>query len=361
MRRYYLDNIRGGIILLVMFYHIFYIFNSVGVISNIPVQGIPQLDVVLYVLYPWFMAVLFVIGGMSARYALQKRSNKVFLKERVKRLLVPSIGVMLLLGWTSGYITCQYVDMFGGNGDKIPGIVKYFIYALNGIGPLWFAHELFLASVLLIIVRAIDQKDKLWQLGGKVNGIGILLLFFAVWGSAQILNTPVITVYRHGIYIFMFLLGYYVFSHEHIQEILKKWHLQLFIIAIGCGTVYTLYYYGKNYTDLENLKSLLTNLYLWFMTLAVLGCGKAWLDKETGFTKYMTPRTFGLYVLHYPILLLIAYGLITFMKLPMLMNYIVIGVLEFILVPCVLEIIRRIPGLRFWLLGITKKKSESLM
>lgn len=360
MRKYYLDNVRGGIILLVMFYHIFYIFNSVGAISNIPIQGIPQLDVVLYILYPWFMAALFLIAGMSARYALQKRTGKVFFKERVKRLLVPSLGVMMILGWTSGYITCQYVDMFGGKGDSIPGIIKYLIYALNGIGPLWFAHELFLASMVLLLLRVIDKKDKIWQLGEKVNGTLIVLLFFAVWGAAQILNTPVITVYRHGIYIFMFLLGYYIFSHDRVQAILEKWHLPLLIIAICCGIAYTVYYYGKNYADLKYLKSLLTNLYLWFMTLAVLGCGKAWFNKETRFTKYMTPRTFGFYVLHNPIMLLIAYAVVTYMKLPMFMNYILIGVLEFILVPCILEVVRHIPGLRFWLLGISKKKADNV-
>jgi acyltransferase family len=36
------------------------------------------------------MVLLFVVAGMSARYSLQKRSNKEFLKERVTKLLVPS-------------------------------------------------------------------------------------------------------------------------------------------------------------------------------------------------------------------------------------------------------------------------------
>lgn len=52
MRKYYLDNLRYGIVLLVIFYHIVYLFNSLGVITNVVIPGIPQMDVFLYLIYP---------------------------------------------------------------------------------------------------------------------------------------------------------------------------------------------------------------------------------------------------------------------------------------------------------------------
>ena len=76
MRKYFSDNLRCGIVLSVIFYDVFYMFNSVGVIGNVDIIGIPQLDLVLYILYPWFMAALFLLAGISARYALQKRTDK---------------------------------------------------------------------------------------------------------------------------------------------------------------------------------------------------------------------------------------------------------------------------------------------
>ena len=51
MRKYYLDNLRYGIVLLVIFYHIVYLFNSLGVITNVVIPGIPQMDVFLYLIY----------------------------------------------------------------------------------------------------------------------------------------------------------------------------------------------------------------------------------------------------------------------------------------------------------------------
>ena len=46
-RKNYIDNIRWMTVLLVLFYHVIYIFNNAGVISNFDVKGIPQLDVIL--------------------------------------------------------------------------------------------------------------------------------------------------------------------------------------------------------------------------------------------------------------------------------------------------------------------------
>ena len=40
--------------------------------------------------YSWIMCLLFVVSGVSARYSLKKK-NKEFIKDRTKRILIPSI------------------------------------------------------------------------------------------------------------------------------------------------------------------------------------------------------------------------------------------------------------------------------
>ncbi len=356
MRKPYLDNIRSGVVLIVILYHIVYMFNSVGVITNVVIPGIPQMDVILYLLYPWFMFCLFVVAGVSARCALQSKSSGQFIKARAKKLLVPSVAGIFLVGWIGGYITNQYTDMFAGQGEMIPGFVKYLIYCMAGIGPLWFAHELFLASLVLVLLRAIDKNDRLWQLCGKVNLPILLLLFFPVWGSAQILNTPLIEVYRNGFYIFGFLLGYYIFSQEKTETVLKKYCLVFLAAAALLGIIYTVCYWGQNYSDAHNLRSLLTNLYAWFGTLAVIGCGKAWFDTESRFTIYMRPRSFGFYVLHYPVLVLTAYLADTYLKIGQPVFYLVLLAAAVIVLPVLYEVVSRIPVVRSLLFGIYKKR-----
>lgn len=357
-RKNYIDNIRWITVLLVVLYHVIYIFNSAGVISNFDVQGIAQMDVLLYFVYPWFMALLFVVAGMSAKYSLQKRSGKEFAKDRAKRLLVPSIGGMFLLGWISGMVVNYYTDMFMGNGEQMPGIVKYFIYCACGIGPLWFARELFLACMVLLLIRKIDKNDMLGKWGQKTNWLALVLLVLPFFGSSLILNTPFIEVYRNGFYIFSFLLGYYVFSNEAVIEKLSKIKVWLLIAAGACGIAYTVYYYGENYAAMAVLKHPFTNFYAYLAILAILGCAKDWLNFETKLSRYLTKANFGFYVLHYPLLSIIAFTTKVVWDLPVAVCYVVNLVLVFLLLPPVYEVFRRIPVIRFLVLGIEKKEKE---
>jgi hypothetical protein len=350
-RKHYLDNIRWITVVLVIIYHIIYIFNCSGVISNINVQGISILDSYLILVYPWFMCLLFVIAGMSSRYSLQKRTNKEFLKDRRKRILIPSVIGIFLYGWISSLITSKYADMFAGNGDMIPGVIKYFIYCLMGIGPLWFCHVLFIASVLLVLIRKIDKKDKIWELGKKANYLALVILTFLVWGSSLILNTPLITVYRFGIYLFMFFLGYFVFSHNEVLEKLKKISIPMGILSLIMGIIYVIYYYGTNYTDNSCLQSLFTNAYLWISILAILGLGQRFLNLNNKFSNYMTKNNFNFYVLHYTIIVVIGYLVVTYLKLPFILNYVIILLGTIIILPILVEIIKRIPIINKLILG----------
>ena len=349
MRKPFLDNLRYSIVLLVIVYHVCYLFNSVGIVTNVDIPGIPALDAVEYLLYPWFMAALFLISGICARYSLEKQTDKQFLKSKVRRQLVPCIAIVFLFGWTVGWVTNQYSDMFAGT--QTPGFAKYLIYCMMGIGVLWFLHELLLADVVLVLLRRLDKKEGLYRLGGKANMAVLCLLVFALWGSAQILNAPVIECYRHGIYIFAFLLGYFVFSHDHIQQLLAKWAPALLCVGTALAAVYVFTAWEENYTAPAHLRSFLTNAYAWFAILSVLGAGKRWMDKETKFTRYMAPRSFGFYVLHYPPMVLLSYLLDRKLHLPAWSLYLLLPALLALLLPPLVGLIKRIPVLRTLVLG----------
>ena len=351
MRKHYLDNLRYGIVLSVIFYHVIYLFNSVGVIRNVDIPGIPAMDVFLYILYPWFMPCLFIISGVSARHALARQTAREFWRARVRRLLIPSIAGIFLLGWVNGWVTNQYTDMFAGAGDLIPGVVKYLIWCISGIGPLWYIHQLMAAYLVLFLIRKIDRKDRLTALAGKVGLPGLLLLLIPFWGSAQILNTPLLEIYRNGIYIFSFLLGYYLFSREETEALLRRYRGLFTAAAAVLCAGYTLYYFGQNYALMENLKSLLTNAFGWFGCLAALSLALRYLDRETGFTRYMAGRSFGFYVLHYPLMAFLTWVLDSLLHLPIAAMYPAVLVATAALLPPLTALIKRFPFLNKILLG----------
>ena len=138
MRIKYLDNIRWMTVVLVVIYHVIYMFNGIetfGVIG--PFSGVQYQDTYQYLVYPWFMLLLFVVSGMSARYALERQTHGAFLKSRTRKLLVPSTLGLLAFWWILGY----YNMLLSGALDSLANVPKpvlFVIMTASGIGPLWY-------------------------------------------------------------------------------------------------------------------------------------------------------------------------------------------------------------------------------
>ena len=351
MRQTYIDIIRWATVALVLIYHVCYMFNGVGVPGGIPnAKNIPAFDVIAYVVYPWFMVLLFIVSGMSARYSLQKRTIKQFLKERTVKLLVPSTLGLFVIHWITGYLNIK----MGGGLEYIPVALIYPISAVSGTGPLWFIQMLFIFSCVLVLLKKIDKNDRVWQLCKRANLPIILLLFVVIFGAAQILNMPVLTTYRFGIYFVAFLIGYYIFSHDEVQEKIESACIPMLCLAVVGAVFYAVYYFGKDYASEDCLQSIITNLYLWIVVLAIIGGAKRYCDKETAFTHYMSKSSFGFYILHYPVLTVICYILHYQFDLPAICNYVIALIAEFIITFALYELLKRIPIVRYLVLGIKK-------
>ena len=223
-----------------------------------------------------------------------------------------------------------------------------------GIGPLWYAHVLFVASLLIVLIRKIDKNDKLSELGRKIKLWMLIPLGFAVWGSSFILIVPMISVYRFGIYLFLFLLGYYIFSNEIVQDKLQEYSIVLISLAGIIGVLYVIKFYSQNYTTNSVLQNWFTNIYLWFSIIVILTFGKKYLNFSNKITEYMTKNNFSFYVLHYQIIILLGYVVVNYFKLPFLMNYIIILLGTIIILPITSEILKRIPVINKLLLGVNK-------
>lgn len=355
MRKIYLDNIRFTTVMLVLIYHVCYLFNGVGVLGAIPdADNLAAFDVLTYVVYPWFMVLLFVIAGMSARYALQHRTEKQFLKERAVKLLAPSTLGLFVIHWITGYLNIK----IGGGLSYIPAPLVYPVSVISGIGPLWFIQMLFLFSAILVMLRKFDKADRLWQICAKMNTIVILLLSLLIWGASMILNAPVLTMYRFGIYFAAFMIGYYIFSHEEILCRIEKIRIPALIISIVCAAAYTMYYYGSDYTSPVCLQSIFTNIYLWVVILAIIGNARKYFNHENGLTRYLSKNSFGIYILHYPVLMVTCYVLCYHTSLPALAKYLIALVIGFAVTFILNEVIKRIPVIRFLVLGLKRNRQS---
>ena len=357
MRKSYLDNIRWSVVIVVVVYHVFYMYNAeglLGVAGPVTNQRVQYQDLFLYIVYPWIMAVLFIVSGICARYSLGRRTPKEFLRDRTTRLLVPSTVGLFAFQFLQGYVNMALGGAFETMAG-VPAVGKYFIMAVSGIGPLWYIQLLWLFSVLLLLVCKVD-KDRLWNACRSTTAPVLVLLAVPVWAAAQVLNTPIIVVYRFGFYGFLFLLGYFVFSHDEVIDRVKAWFPLFAAAAVALGAAFCVRYFGENYADVPVNRTPLFLGYSWFACLAILGGMARFGDRSTSATRWLGAHSFGLYMLHYLGISAVALFLAKPGLLPVWAIYPVTLLAGFAAGYLLYAIISRVPYYRWAVLGLPAKK-----
>ncbi len=308
MRKHYIDNLRNLTILLLFPVHTFMIWNDFGSGFYIWVGESRLLSTLIVLVNPWFMPILFVLAGMSARYALQRRTVKEFIVQRINKLLIPFVAGMLLLvpfqtlyarkyfyGYTGGvlenygYFFTHLTDFSGYDGAFSPG-------------QLWFILFLFVISMISLILFRYLPYDSVSARIARLPAFGVLLLFIPIWLMYYLGNFGGFSI---GKDLALYLMGYYVLSNDNIMEKLEssiKWLASMCII--GTVLLVVLYYKLAYYGDLW------INYIGWNTILVLLVLGKRYLNKSTRFTVYFNRASYPIYILHQTILVMFAYYIV---------------------------------------------------
>ncbi|MCR5105786.1 MAG: acyltransferase [Eubacterium sp.] len=366
VRKNYLDNIRWITVVIVVLYHVLYMYNAEGVlggIGQITKLSTQPYDIFQYLVYPWFMPVLFIVAGISSRLYLEKHTNKEFIKSRTTKLLVPSTLGLFVFQFIQGYVSMNLADGAAALAAAgVPKFVIYFIMVATGSGVLWFVHLLWIYSVVLVLIRKIE-KGKLLEVGLKARMWLIVIFFFPIWGAAQILNAPIVSVYRFAFYFVFFMLGYYVFSNEEVMDKLKKYAVVFIVIGVALSISFAVLNFiirgGSNYADKPVNRGPLFAACAYFGSLAMLSGMARFGDFSNDFTKWMSSHSFGLYVFHYLGISTIALVFAKNELLPAPLCYLLSLIAGFLFGYGLYAIISRIPFFRWAILGIGKKKVKN--
>ena len=372
MRKHWLDNLRWVTVLLVLFYHVIYFYNNKGVFGGIGGFGpYPEWhqyqDVVMYILYPWFMPLMFLLAGISARYALEKHSGKEWFRARTRKLLVPGTVGLFVFHWMVGYFNTA-VAAKAGTFDDMPGVAKYIMMAVSGTGPLWFIQDLWLFSLILLVIRPLDRKNRFHDwcgrvFGGKAGIVWTVLLGVLFYAAEQfMIQDPrpesldgLYNLYKPFFYLVQFLMGYFIFANDSVQEALGRVWAPLLGCAVAIGGVLVGSCFGQDNTSPEYLGSPLNCLYGWLACLAMMGWFQAKFDRSGRFAGYMTRSSFGFYIVHYLVIASLGYMMKIYTQLPPAAMYAILTLAVFTLTPLLNEIIGRIPFVRWAVLGKSKK------
>lgn len=343
IRKHYIDNLRNLTILLLFPVHTFMIWNNFGSRFYIWQGESKILSTLIVLVNPWFMPILFVLAGMSARYALQKRTTKEFIMQRIRKLLIPFVsGLILLVPFQTLYARKYFDNYEGSLWDNW----KYFFTHLTDFsgydgaftpGHLWFILFLFFISMIALVVFRYVPYEKLAVSVEKIPAVGLLLLFVPVWLMYYLGNFG---GYSIGKNLALYLLGYYVLSNDLMIEKLERnirWLASLCLVGtiVSVGMYYKFSYYGDCWV----------NFIGWISILVLLVAGKNLLNRETGFTRYFNKASYPIYILHQSILVILAYYIVQMSDI-MFVQVFGICVGSFVLTVLAYHLVRRIPIVR---------------
>jgi len=311
------------------------------------------------------MPILFFLAGASTRFALGSRSAKKYIIERVRRLLIPFILGMLILVPPQGYLARISRGRPVGNYFQQ---YKYFWTTISnipydgGFGPahLWFILYLFIIAIVgLFIIRSFRKKimEKfLLRLKDKLTGkysliFAVLILFITDMAPIEIAGKNIL------IFLIIYLMGYIVYDDNDYLEYINKKKKQSLIILVIFFVFYIgviLYYYNLDNNGgvgLEVLVSLMRNGIMVTAIVVIVGYGRKYLTKGGKALDYLNKACFPIYILHQPIIVVIAYYLVSNLKLPMYLSILIILVSSVPITFGIYELLRRIKIMKY-LIGV---------
>jgi len=319
MRKYYLDTLRLMAIIFVIFIHVFviYTFLPYYLKFDIPYPYNSYLSVFVMFMSVWLMPLLFTIAGITTFYSFKKRSVKEYIKERVLRLLIPFISAVVLLNPILAYVGMEFhynipISFFNYYPTYFTTITDLTGYT-GGLtmGHVWFILYLFIVSIIgLVVIKLV--KDRI-DLSNKELSLPILILL----GLIPVIAYPFLNTFVDhsiGMYVVLFLLGYYVLSQDNIMEKLENNKITLGILT-AILTVIFLYIAGIVFgiVPVQPSETIFTIMmfyqvfYGWVLILFLLVFGKLFMNKTSNILQYLSGASFTIYIFHVPILIGIAY------------------------------------------------------
>lgn len=271
----------------------------------------------------WSMPILFVISGISTALALDTRTKKRFLADRVRRLLIPLIfGCLVIVppqvyierisrGQFTGSFLAFYPHYFNAPYLEIGGTGNFAWMGLH----LWYLLMLMLITIvtmpLLGPIRRIFANTAFL----KPDAGDTASLAFIIVGPILMLALIEAALGPHGLggwnmltYPVYFLLGYGLATRPDLRTALQS--LARFAIIPAAISSYILLNAAlqRNFTDPQPLgASVLHATAGWCWVLTLLGTGQTFLGHRSGGLKYFNDLVLPFYILHQTFIVIFAY------------------------------------------------------
>ncbi|WP_020698482.1 acyltransferase family protein [Reyranella massiliensis] len=278
----------------------------------------------------WRMPLIFMVSGAAIVLALGTRTPNAFVRDRLKRLLLPLVFGMLVLVPPQVYLERLYRGQFTGS------FLEWLPHAFEGVYPggntswhhLWFvAYVLVLAIVLLpyfLWARSASGQAMQDAAGRFVARTGLQwamvlpLAAATLWLAPISYNTNGLIGDWYGLayYGTLLLYGAFLFASPPLLMALQRQrYLSLAVGVAAYACLYLVFIKGEVRpviaAEVRSAYALLSALNTMAWLFAILGFGHRYLTRRPAFLAEATEAVYPFYLIHQTVAVIAVYWLLT--------------------------------------------------
>lgn len=271
------------------------------------------------------MALLFVIAGVATQFLLRSRTPCAFLRDRVKRLLVPLLaGVLIIVPpqvyferLADGVVTGSFVAFWPRTLQLRPypaGDTSYH--------HLWFTLYLFLYGVMLAPVMAFARTTRGQSLLATARAAiathglhGLALPIIGVYAAAvhrfSGAQNIVDDVPMFVVYFLYYASGWLIGNDDAIWARIAGRRRGAFTFAVLALLVINAVRWNDQSPTGDTLVAFawraLQAAHAWAWVLTLLGYGRVWLNRDHAVLRWARDASYPFYILHQTVIVVIAF------------------------------------------------------
>lgn len=337
-RRNDLDALRVLATILLIYFHTAMFF-SLSILLEIHNEQLSvEMAIFVFFCHIWHMPLFFFLAGMGTYYSLIFRTDKEYVKERIKRLFIPFfLGILIVVPpMMYLYRLPSWHEpnwfLFNSYGSYFNFYPHFFERGNFTWFHLWFLlYLLFISIVSLPILKNFKMKNRKQHISSTMkyfeNGKNIFLLslplilinvslrwifpgyynFFNDW--AQILG-----------YFAIFIFGFLIVGNIRFEKSIDQNKRLALILAIISSFIVTLMFKASIIESNTSSKSSISIGYVvfwslfsfceWCWLITIFGYGMKYLNKNNPLLSHLSEISLPFYILHLPIIIIIGFYII---------------------------------------------------
>lgn len=370
-RLHYVDALRILAIVVVFLVHVCQVFDPWDAWHITNAERSRLIGSVDVVAAPWVMPLVMLLAGVSAWFSLRRRGNAEYIRERMRRLLVPLVIGTLVLVAPQVYLERVWRGQFTGS------FIAFYPHFFEGVYPqgnlswhhLWFLAHLFGYSMLALPLFRFLQQDRgrrVLRWAARVAGGPGGMLWLAVplvlernllWGVFRERHMLTSDWSNHALLFVAYIYGFILAGSRWLGRMIdSQWMLALLFGGAGTSALIVAAWRGFLPNRLPAPYSLgyltfwvLYSLCAWAWMVGLLGLGRRWLSRERKWTRYGGRVAYVVYIVHQPVIVGVAF-LVVPTQAGIAAKFAVIFAASAVVTMVLTEAVIRIPVIR-WAFG----------